>query len=427
MVLQLSLDNWIKRAAVISIALIVSTLLSIVVISHFIVGVVADPDAKMSLGLIASTAAYFPGSARAQAKLAEAYLTEAIEDEGTGYQAESAATLAVERSPWDYKLRLLLASAKEVRGDLAAAEACLQTARSLAPHDANVQWLLANLLVREGKLDKALDKFQTAIVSDPSRLPAALDLIWNVSGSDLAAVSAVAGHDPELKLGIADYLLKKSLVAEAARMFSELDRQTRLSFPESATFINTLIATGHIELARNLWLDLVDGRSKTDQPLLWNGGFESRIQKGWSQFDWNLESSDYARVAVTTGTARNGAGSLRIDLTGRDTTRLSGEIRQLILVRPGAHYRLECYVKTEDLVTPEGPKVVVTGNTSSIAIAASEPIAAGSHDWQPLMIDFVAPADSPAIMVSIRRVPKFSYDDPTRGTVWFDDFTLRER
>lgn len=362
-----------------------------------------------------------------QSKLAEAYLTEAIEEEGTGRQAESAATLAVERSPWDYKLRLLLASAKEVKGDLAAAEASLQAALSLAPHDANVQWLLANLLVREGKLDKALDKFQAAIASDPSRLPAALDLIRNVSGGNLAAVTVVAGNEPGLRLGVADYLLKKSLVAEAARIFSEVDRQARLALPESTAFINTLIATGHVELAHNLWVDLIDGRSNTDQPLLWNGSFESQIQKGWNQFDWNLESSDYARVAVTTGTARNGTRSLRIDLTGRDTTRLNGEIKQLILVRPGAHYRLECYAKTEDLVISEGPSVMVTSHASSAPIAVSELIATGSHDWQPLIIDFVAPTDSPAILISIRRIPRFSYDDPARGTAWLDDFILRER
>jgi hypothetical protein len=27
-------------------------------------------------------------------------------------------------------------------------------------------------------------------------------------------------------------------------------------------------------------------------------------------------------------------------------------------------------------------------------------------------------------MIGIKRKPKFSYDDPTRGTVWFDDFSI---
>jgi len=32
-----------------------------------------------------------------------------------------------------------------------------------------------------------------------------------------------------------------------------------------------------------------------------------------------------------------------------------------------------------------------------------------------------------AVLISIKRKPKFSYDEPTRGTVWFDDFSLKEQ
>jgi len=412
---------------VVSIALLASLFLAILTVSNFIIGVLADPRANLSFDSISSAAACFPNSARAQARLAEAYLAEAIEDESIARQAESAASKAVDYSPWDYKLRLLLASTREVSGNLAAAEASLQTSLSLAPHNANAQWLLANLLVREGKLNQALDKFSAAITSDPSRLPAALDLIWNISDGNLDALTAITGSEPTLKLGLADYFLKKSLVVEAARVFSEVNRQTRLAFPESAAFINTLIAGGHVELAHSLWLDLVDGRSSADRPLLWNGSFEAQIQKKWSQFDWSLESSNYALIAVVNGTAHDGAQSLRIAFTGRDTTRLNSEIKQLILVRPGVRYRLECYAKTEDLVIPEGPSVVVTSKSSSTPIAASEPIATGSHGWQPLIIDFTSPIDSPALVISIKRTPRFSYDDPAQGMIWLDDFTLRER
>jgi hypothetical protein len=61
-------------------------------------------------------------------------------------------------------------------------------------------------------------------------------------------------------------------------------------------------------------------------------------------------------------------------------------------------------------------------------VAQSDPVAAGSNDWQHLVVDFTAPQsasrDAPAFYVTIKRKPKFSYDEPTRGTVWFDDFTL---
>jgi hypothetical protein len=30
------------------------------------------------------------------------------------------------------------------------------------------------------------------------------------------------------------------------------------------------------------------------------------------------------------------------------------------------------------------------------------------------------------LLVTVRRLPKFSYDEPSRGTIWLDDFTLTE-
>src|SRR5438045_9223265 len=94
--------------------------------------------------------------------------------------------------------------------------------------------------------------------------------------------------------------------------------------------------------------------------LVWNGSFEGKILKGFEQFDWTIGQSQYARIAITSGIAHSGARSLRIDFAGRDTTRLDEEIKQLVLVKPGVRYRLECFIKTEGLLTPEGPRLAVS-------------------------------------------------------------------
>ena len=161
--------------------------------------------------------------------------------------------------------------------------------------------------------------------------------------------------------------------------------------------------------------------------LIWNGGFESDILKGFAQFDWTISRNDYARPGIDSSTFHSGSRSLRVDFTGRDTTRLDGEIKQLAVVRPGARYRLECYVKTDALVTPEGPRIAVTNITLQSEIAVSDAVAAGTSDWHLIAIDFVAPQSAQAVVIKIKRVPRFSYDEPTKGTVWFDDFTLTEQ
>src|SRR5262249_2530655 len=156
-------------------------------------------------------------------------------------------------------------------------------------------------------------------------------------------------------------------VAEAATEFGKVDRRARFDTPEGSEFLASLIKIGYPELARSLWTELVSP-GNTQRPLMWNGGFESDVVAGFFNFGWTIVSNDFARISIDDGAAHSGSRSLRIDFAGRDTARLDGEIKQLIVVRPGAHYRLGCYVKTQELETPEGPRLVVVDQNSQISI-----------------------------------------------------------
>ena len=145
--------------------------------------------------------------------------------------------------------------------------------------------------------------------------------------------------------------------------------------------------------------------------------------KSFPQFDWAIGRSDYARLGLDRETARSGARSLKIEFTGRDTTRLDNEVRQAITLDAGARYELECYVKTKDLVTPEGPRVVVTVGTTGEEIASSGPVPAVTSDWRRIAFEFVAPPGH-IMSISIKRKPRFSYDDPTKGVIWIDDVSI---
>jgi tetratricopeptide (TPR) repeat protein len=387
--------------------------------------VLTDERVNVSRDLLAAGLKYAPNSAALQARLAEA---EMAEDERDLSSVEARALRAINLSPWDYNNHLLLASIKEARGDRAGAEKALRAALDLAPYNTDVHWRLANLLLRQNKLAASLEEFKKSIAADSSYLPSTLDLIWRVSGGRLDAVTFLTDDKPRNKLLLAQFLLKQSRFAEAGGVFSSIDAKERLAIPESSAFIETLIAKGELSLARYCWASTMSANDAAQsQSLIWNGGFESDTLKGFAQFDWIINRNDYARPGIDSSAAHSGSRSLRIEFAGRDTTRLDGEIKQLIVVRPGGRYRLECYGKSESLVTPEGPRLVVIDAASQAEIAASDPIAAGSSDWHCIAIEFVAPQAARAVLVKIKRVPRFSYDDPTKGTVWFDDFTLTEQ
>lgn len=420
MIIRLSLHKLTARLALLFVSLPVLAFLVWLTVSHFIIGVMADPREEIAPDLLSAATGYFPDSPLLNARMAGAELAETNDPEAAIGRAEMLAGRAVRLSPRDYQNWILLASALEAKGEIAGALNAIQTAIQLAPKYTEGHWQHANLLLRNGQTDQALAEFQTAVSLDPARLGATLDLIFNATDGDLASLETVAGNGANERLGLARFLLDHSLADDAVRIFSSVNRQARLNSPDTEQFFNSLIASGRFGQARNLWAELIT--QDKEIPLIWNGGFESDAVSHLGQFDWVIRESEFASFAIVSGMGRNSARSLRIDFAGRDTTRLLDEVRQTVILKPGAHYRLECYVRTAGLETPAGPRVVIASGAAEIATSA--PIASGNQDWTPLTIEFTVPTDSAAVFIGLRRIPKFSYDDPTRGTIWFDDFRL---
>lgn len=417
--------NKFARVGLIILLLCACPLLVIGIIANFTVGSFTDERAEISLEMLSAASSAYPSSARLHARVAEM-----SEQRGDLAQAEDHAVRAIRLSPHNFNYRLLLASVEEAGGDEVAAEETLRTGLSLAPNKTEVHWQLANVLLRKGELDEAIDHFRAACALNVKLLPLTMNLIWRSSGENADAVEAITGSQPEARLKLAAFLLKHDNVDKAVELFNQLEPRARLHAPETREFLDALIARGELKPARDLWVNTI-GYASHDTSLIWNGGFESDIAKDLTQFDWVMFNDQFAKIRIGNGTAHTGSRSLRIEFAGRDTTRLDGEIKQLILARPKTHYKLEYYANAEKLVTTEGPRVVVRLKDSQDQIAGSEPIAAGKAGWQRVVFDIVSPAapneEAVALVVTIVRKPKFSYDEPTRGTLYFDDFTLTEQ
>ena len=423
-VITINVNKPIAKTIAAGATLALCAMLGVLAVTSVIAGVLTDERVRVSKSLLSAGVRYVPKSAGVQARLAEA---EMLSEERDLSVAEAGARLAISISPWDYNHRLLLASIEEAKGDRASAEDALREALPLAPNCTVVHWRLANLLLRQGKMGRSLSEFRVANARNTALLLPSLDLVWKVSSGNLVAAQAITPDDARSRILLTLFLIQQSRAAEAAGVFSKIDPDSRLALPQTSDIIGALIADGHTELARHLWADTVSRGETRDQSPIWNPGFESDIHDKLAQFDWTISQSAYAHANITRDAAHAGARSLRVDFTGRDTTRLDDEISQRFLVQPGARYRLDCFVKTESLVTPEGPRVVVTDSKSSAVIAGSQPIPRGSNDWHPVSVEFVAPPAARSLVVAIRRIPKFSYDDPTKGTIWFDDFSLTEQ
>jgi tetratricopeptide (TPR) repeat protein len=400
---------------------IICALLGVLALRQAFTGMLVDERVVVPHDWLAVGLRYAPTSAALLARLAE---NEMGQGEADPAACEAYARRAANLSPWDYRYQLLLASITEAKGDRAAAEQHLRAARDLAPRYTEVRWRMANLLVRQGRLAPSLAEFRQAISADRSLLPATFNLLWYASGHKVGALAAATPTDAPAQLALAQFLFKQGAVADATQVFRGIDADQRRALPESAALLDGLIARGNVELARDLWAGLVSPNQPL--PLFQNGSFEADVTTNLTQFDWAMRDSDYLRPMVDETTAHGGRRSLRLEFTSRDTVRLDGEVKQLFVVHPQARYRLEFYVKAIDFFMAEGPRLAVTHNRTGAEIATTDPFAEGSYEWRRVTLEFVAPADWGALLLTIKRIPKFSFDEPARGTLWLDDFSLTE-
>jgi hypothetical protein len=471
MVFDFRVHKPIVRAGVLATVLFVCVFIGRIVVCDFIVAALTDDRGGGARDELQAANGLFPNSARLNQKLAEAEFSDAGLGEGgnaTGLEnpdladARQHARRAVELSLYNHNGWLILASIDEALGDRSEAEQDLATAKQLAPSNADVNWRYANLLLREGKIAESAPAFRVAVDSNPSLLPAVLEMVWPIAAGDATASQPSANHSASMlsqartvvgpgaqaQMQLALFLARRADFQNATEVFRGIDPQALRASSDTASFLKALENQGQPGLERELWAQMITSSpgsdrghataSNQDYPMVWNGGFESDIFTDAGPFEWSIGRTDYAKFSVDSGISRSGARSLRIDFAGRDTTRLNGELKQMIVVRRDAHYRLECYVRAEGLITTDGPRIAVTSDSGQLA--SSEPIPPGSYEWRPVIVDFAAAQHSGslpgsqtnrqgdsgevAVWVSLVRTPKYSYDEPMRGKVWLDDFSV---
>lgn len=425
MIIRLDLQNVFFRQGFFLITLVAAALLFKVISGEFVVGALSDKRIGVNKDLLTSAAVYYSDSGRLLARLAEFEMTASKVDFES---AEDHIRQAIILSPNNYRYRLLLAEIRESRGDANGTEQAFNDALRLAPNYSEVHWRLANFLVREKRIEDSIGHFRIAVISNPALIASTLDLVAAVSDKNIFFLKEIVKDNQRGQLKLALLLANQSRIAEAAEVFSNIDKNITLSAWETSAFFDSLINKGFPKLAFDLWTQLKSGET-VNRSLIWNGDFETESDSKLAQFDWRIGKSDYARIGFDSSETHSGKRSLLLDFPGRDTTKLDNEVRHLVALKPGTNYRFEFYVKTEEFKTDEGPRVVISDKNGN-RIAQSEPVPAGTNDWKRMSFGFTAPqkptGDAAALFISVKRQPRYSYDAPTRGRIWFDDFVINE-
>lgn len=334
---------------------------------------------------------------------------------------------AIALRPGHYSLWVELGRARDQAEDEQGALAAFTEAARLAPYYAQPHWQLGNVLFRMGRREEAFAELRRAALSDLTLLPAAIDLAWAAYDGDARAIErAFQPQTPQWHLALARFFAKHGRPDEAVEQFRVAGK---ISEAERRAFLLDLLAARQFKDAYEVWSGGLETRNATRPggiASLTDGSFESGIKFDDPGFGWQLTRDVAAfRYSLDTAEPKEGAHSLRIDFNG-DYNPASPVISQLMLVEPGARYRLHFASRAEGLVTGGLPVIVVSDASSNNgrSLGESSPLPQGTSGWQDQAIEFAAGDQTSAVLISLVRQSCGSGPCPIFGRIWLDQFSI---
>ncbi|HEX8455720.1 MAG TPA: tetratricopeptide repeat protein [Pyrinomonadaceae bacterium] len=338
---------------------------------------------------------------------------------------------AARLSPHDFRLFLELGRVRGLVGDVGGSEAALRRAVELAPTYPDPRWYLGNLLLRQGRTEEAFAELRRAGETNPEKfLPQVVEAAWRFYNGDVTAVLAAVGNSTRARGQLMEHLINLKRFDDARALWAGFDAETRktvrptgekllLRFLEAKRFQDVLVM--HRELSA------VEGKpTEAAVEHLTNGGFESAVgAPGQNPFEWQVVPVAGAQMALDERVRQEGGRSLRIAFNASETLAFKN-ISQLVTVAPAARYRLEYYVRTEDL---KGSVTLLTQVVDAAqperVLAASQPLSIGSADWQRVALDFTTAPGAQGVTLRILSPPCTDATCPLFGKVWYDNFNLQ--
>ncbi len=333
---------------------------------------------------------------------------------------------AIQRNPLEQQYYLHLAKLLNRSGEEKASEHALEKAILLFPTGFEGRWVTANLLLQQGKIEKAIPHFSYILKNYPNQSGLVYEVLFKgIKDRDQILEKVV----PRDRLSMHQYLTylyeigeKESAKKAWEKKYSygiQSDRQSTLRH------IEFLIAHGEIHAAYQVWKERLKEEGLSfpgDGNLITNGGFEKREILGGG-FDWKIHKVSGAEVSFDPSTAFEGKNSLRIVFDGKENVDFH-HVYQVVPVKPGREYRLRAYLKTKGITTKSGIKIEVSGIGFGFQIS-SEPLI-GDNEWREMVLSFRTPAHSQGALVRVRREKTDKFDRYISGTVWIDDVSLKE-
>ena len=141
-------------------------------------------------------------------------------------------------------------------------------------------------------------------------------------------------------------------------------------------------------------------------------------------FDWRIVSVQGIYAGLDTSTYHSPSHALLVQFPGKQNLQYQ-HVYQYVKVSPGQSYRLQAFMKTEDITTDSGPRLEVYDAYNAAALDKSTDDLTGTSDgWTSLLLDFATGPKTELIVVRLVRLPSKKFDNLISGKVWLDDVRL---
>jgi len=325
-----------------------------------------------------------------------------------------------------------LASACESAGDTTCADRAMQRTLSLAPYTPRYRWNAANDELARGRADQALSEFRKLLEMDPGYAPETFRLCLKSVGDPGKVFRSVLlnREDPQLNFSFINYLVYHGQGADAYPVWQATFAMNK-TFPLSLAgpYLEWLIRQGPDQEAVSAWRDLESHGiirkppDDSDGNLVFNGGFEEPLLK--MGFGWRVHMEPYTRVELDDSGPYAGNRSARVAFT---VSRNDNDepLFEFVPVTPGHSYRLQAFVRSEDITSDSGPLLRVTDPKCSGCLDVSTEGTVGTTNWHPVSVSFSTGPMTHQVQISVWRPRCLSFPSDISGSFWVDAVDLKD-
>ncbi len=334
---------------------------------------------------------------------------------------------AIERNPLEQDYWLNLAKIYQRMGENTLSQRASENAISVFPTGYRGRWVIGNLHLQQGGLEKALPHFSYILAYYPNQSPMVYDVLRKALNDPDFVLERIVPKDPSSFKQYLSYLYETGDKDSARRTWA---RRSSFGYQpdrgETLRHIEFLMSKSEFNEAFHVWKARLREEglpAPEDSNLITNGGFEKEKILGGG-FDWKIEKVSGAEASFDPSVALEGKRSLKIVFNGKENVDFY-HVYQFVPLKSNTEYVLKANMKTQAVTTKSGLKIEVSGVGPTFH-GVSETLT-GNNEWRELIVTFRTLTQSQGGLVRIRREKTDKFDRFISGTVWIDNVSLTEK